>query len=142
MTENICGSLGEGLKRCLGVGEQKPTRTALMLSDFILLHAIIRKLAQAPLDLAFTPSGLDQLSQIILKLLNHTRRIVPLDERLVFPGLDVQGEQGSHLSPWRSICDGLRRPNRPTRALCFVPDEYSSLGFSNFSELIVFRGNG
>jgi hypothetical protein len=61
-------------------------------SLFMLLYKSIRKLAQAPLDLAFTRGGLEQFSQIILKLLNRARRIVSLDERLAFPGLDVQIE--------------------------------------------------
>jgi len=69
----------------------------------ILLHPIIRKLAQAPLDLAFTRGGLDQFAQIILKLLDHARRIVSLDERQVFPGLDVQVEQGGRIDSYLDL---------------------------------------
>ncbi len=99
------------------------TSQLIRTSASILLHAIIRKLAQAPLDLAFTRGGLDQLSQIILKLLDHARRIVSLDERLVFPGLDVQGEQGGrlHRRDWQ-VVDAAHAAPEPVAHLQFVQE--------------------
>jgi hypothetical protein len=99
------------------------TSQLIRTSASILLHAIIRKLAQAPLDLAFTRGGLDQLAQIMLKLLDHARRIVSLDERLVFPGLDVQVEQGGrlHRRDWQ-VVDAAHAAPEPVAHLQFVQE--------------------